>query len=268
MKGGKVPLKLISKQLGYTIVEVMIVLAVSGLMFLMAVIFINGKQQTAAFKQSTNEMTSRIQKIANDVMDGQYSDVPLECSLSASQVSATYNSGNSQGTNSDCVFLGKITHFYKASSGQPVQKFEVLSMADKRSVNNTTLPRDTIGWIEDLTDKQSISQGLEVKSMDVVDGTNVSHLDVYNIGFMQSGGDLDTGSTGYKSGAQTINLVFSGTMTGDNISSSTDFGENIKYAKSAKICLTDGTRYAQILIGGDSDSMLNVRTKQLGETAC
>lgn len=54
MKGGKSPL-------GYTVVEVMIVLAVSGIMFLVAANFINGKQQKTSFANGVNEMASRIQ---------------------------------------------------------------------------------------------------------------------------------------------------------------------------------------------------------------
>ena len=52
-----------SKQpFGYTIVEVMIVLAVSSAMFLIAANFINGKQERTAFSQGSNEMVSQLQR--------------------------------------------------------------------------------------------------------------------------------------------------------------------------------------------------------------
>ena len=74
MLGGK------NKQpLGYTIIEVMIVLAVSGLMFIIAATFINGKQQRATFTAGVNEMASELQNVIEQVNDGSYADVPLNC---------------------------------------------------------------------------------------------------------------------------------------------------------------------------------------------
>ena len=68
MNGGKRPL-------GYTIIEVMIVLAVSGVMFIIAASFISGKQESTAFTEGANEFASQLQQTIAEVADGQYSDV-------------------------------------------------------------------------------------------------------------------------------------------------------------------------------------------------
>ncbi len=267
MKGGKTPLK----TKGYTIVEVMIVLAVSGMMFVMAATFINGKQQKTAFNQGTNELGSRIQKVADDVTNGHYSDVPLSCPITGGQATASYDSSSSQGTQSKCVFLGKLVHFYAQGTGQPAQNYEVISVADNRKANDDVFPRASIGQITDLTTKQTIPQGLELKNMEVTNSVGASNTTAYSIGFKQGAGSIANALTGeYKSGAQTVGLVFSGaTQNNAAATSTTPFGTQIQPARSAKLCITDGKRYAQILIGGEGNgSQLSIRVKQLGETAC
>ena len=277
MKGGRSPLKLKAQPKGYTVVEVMIVLAVSGMMFLMAVTFINGKQQKTAFTQGTNELGSRIQKMVDDVTNGHYSDVPLSCNASGSV--SVLTSGDTQGTNSNCVFLGKVMHFYASGTGQPVQKYEVISMADLRGQTDDNFPRASIKGITGLTTQQTIPQGLELsgasgtKGMQVFDaGAGAYNDTAYSIGFIQGSGSFANAANGeYKNGAQTIRMVFSaGTNQSGPADTSSAFGMQVHAASSAKICVTDGKRYAQILIGDQNgrDSQLNIRVKQLGETAC
>jgi prepilin-type N-terminal cleavage/methylation domain-containing protein len=139
MLGGKK----LKPPLGYTIIEVMIVLAVSGVMFLIAATFINGKQERASFQTGVNEMASQIQDTINQVTDGQYSDIPLNCQgLTAGGVGAAANAGQQvtfpsiallgnpeQGGNSGCVFAGKIFHF---SLNNDPSSYEIFSMAASR----------------------------------------------------------------------------------------------------------------------------------------
>lgn len=55
---------------GYTIVEVLIFMAVSGLMFVMAVVFVSGKQANAEFRQGLYVVNSDIRSVINDVANG------------------------------------------------------------------------------------------------------------------------------------------------------------------------------------------------------
>lgn len=69
---------------GFTIVEVMIFLAVSGLTFLIAAYYINGKQTQAEFSQGMDSATATIKSLIDDVQDNNY-DFPslqdVECGL-------------------------------------------------------------------------------------------------------------------------------------------------------------------------------------------
>lgn len=240
------------RPLGYTIIEVMIVLAVSGMMFVIAANFINGKQQRTAFTQGTNEMASQIQNVIEQVSDGQYSDIPLACSFNGTTTTVT-SGAQSQGTNSTCTFLGKLFRFSSVNK----DTYKVLSLAAGRadaSTGNPTLASVDPVVITDLTSSQNIPQQLDVKNVSV--NGHVSNY--YNFGFSQGLGAASGGS--FQSGAQTVSLVYSPVNLSNPATSDTDVNGNLAYAKSAAVCLTDGTRYARILIGSpNNDSQLSVR---------
>ena len=52
-----------NKPHGYTIVEVLIFLAISSLMFLLAATFISGKQSAVEFKQGMNDINTQIKSV-------------------------------------------------------------------------------------------------------------------------------------------------------------------------------------------------------------
>jgi hypothetical protein len=269
MLGGKN--KQYRQPLGYTIIEVMIVLAVSGFMFIIAANFINGKQEKAAFTQGSNDTVSRLDKIVEEVTDGHYSDVPLQCSVVGSTLSVGTSGVGAQGQNPNCVFLGKIVRFYNAGSGHR-DHYGAYSIAAVRGI--TDFPDDLVGAISGLTTQSIVPQNLYVKSMAVKDSGGGTHGNVYNIGFLQGIGNVD-GAGVYLSGdQQPVQLAFANTSSG---SESAIAGMTVQPAKSASICLTDGTRYANILIGGavssrtysnNNNNQLSISVEQWGTTPC
>src|SRR4051812_26414068 len=73
---------------GFTIVEVMIVLAVTGLLFVSVVLVINGRQEAAQFQTSINETKSQLRQIANEVASGYFpSDDTYQCNTAGGKVS-------------------------------------------------------------------------------------------------------------------------------------------------------------------------------------
>jgi type II secretory pathway pseudopilin PulG len=120
---------------GYTIVETLIFLAVSGGMFVAAMAFISGRQAKAEFNSSVREVQSAIQDIANDVSDGYYSNLTtdgqqLTC---GSNVALGKNSGNNQGKNKDCIFIGKAMQFGPDDpDGDGNQKYNLINLVGKR----------------------------------------------------------------------------------------------------------------------------------------
>lgn len=248
--------------LGYTILEVMIVLAISGVMFLIAATFVSGKQERTAFTAGVNQMTSQIQDVIEQVIDGQYSDIPLNCTFAASGSTGTTSFGSAttaQGTNSNCVFLGKVLQF--TSDPSVPGTYNVLSLAGGRldSSDNliTTLTNadpQAITSPVDLTVNQTVPQGLSLsKIIKVTDATTGSSKSTYSLAFIQSQGALPSvGSTGnpFVGGAQTVGLYYDksdASLTPPSFSAS-----NLTPATNIDICLTDGTRYADITLGTDS----------------
>jgi prepilin-type N-terminal cleavage/methylation domain-containing protein len=274
MKGGKRPL-------GYTIIEVMIVLVISGVMFLIASQFISGKEQTTAFNQGVNVLASEIQNTIQQVTSGQYSDIPLQCTFSGGIT--TINPGtNPQGTNPECVFLGKMVRF----TGIDSPNYEVISLAGGQ-IDPTTLPASTTQQqlLNDtdpniicsgsscLTTSQLIPQQVDVTGMSVTD-TASGHVfkdQYYNIGFIQSLG-TPNGSGSFQSGAQPISMVYS-PVTTPVAQPDTSINGNVAYAQSASICLSDGptasaTQLAEITIGA-SNNQFGVTVQHLATgTVC
>lgn len=96
---------------GYTIVETLIVLAVSSALLFSAMILISGQQTKAEFLQGSRGAESRIRDVANDVINGNYDASGLSCTVGASGPPTISVGGTNQGSNSGCAFIGKVMHF-------------------------------------------------------------------------------------------------------------------------------------------------------------
>ena len=267
MNGGKKPL-------GYTIVEVMIVLAVSGMMFAIAASFINGKQANTAFTQGANELGSKIQLVIGQVTDGQYSDAAISCThTTGSTVVSAGLSGDQQGANSKCVFLGKLLHF---SVNSEPDKFNVYSVAGGRANDDNqaelTFADSVPTIIAPLTSEYTTPQSLEVTQVTATDTTGVVLAGDFMFGFLQGLGSKDkTGAL--SNGSQAISL-YAVKSVGSSIDKPTAYAKVLKTqlfaASKVQICLSDGSRHAIISLGNDDvtgqnvNSQLNVDTKIYG----
>lgn len=249
--------------LGYTIVEVMIVLAISGMMFLIAANFINGKQERASFNEGVNTMASRMQGVIDQVASGKYSDADLVCPVGGVTASP-------QGTNSTCVFLGKLIYFgYDPSNhNSSYATFTLAGLRVDTHGNPFTSPQAahaTVITSPDLTIKQTTPQNLTIHRV-TINGT----ISSFGLGFFQNPGLDSTGNIA-QGGAGTIDLYYVPSLAaGQNVI----YAENqiqagtLSRAKSADICLTDGARFADITLGTDNGNPLNVGVKMDGSTPC
>ncbi len=281
MKGGKLPR-------GYTIIEVLIVLAVSGAMFAIAANFINGKQEKTSFQQGSNEFAARVQRVIEQVTDGQYTDVPFSCSVAGPNLAFAPGAP----VQPDCVLLGKLMHFSVAPSGggpgDPKQ-YEVFSLAGSRLIAGkpVTLKSEPTPFMDttltaidqtlfSATKQATVPQNLYVDKMHVTATTGSLVIPViqnpaYSIGFIQGLGNGDATNGGYQSGAQTVLMVFVKNL--QNVTEPTAVTaintlNNVHTAVSATICVTDGNRAADIIIGSSNNSQLHVEVKQRGVAVC
>lgn len=89
-------------QTGFTIVETLIVLAVTGVMFLSTVTLISGQISKRQFRSGAYQLQTLVKDKINDVSSGYYPD--LKTSAAACSVSP---SGKDPGTNTNCDIIGK-----------------------------------------------------------------------------------------------------------------------------------------------------------------
>jgi hypothetical protein len=238
MKGGKTPL-------GYTIVEVLIVLAVSAMMFLIAANFINGKQERTAFTQGSNELVAQLQSVVDDINNGNYTDQQINCGIVGSGISFSVPPNSGQGTNQDCVFFGKLVHFYRTAGVPLPENYETFLLAAKRTADGSSLLSDAQS--PQVTSTNTTPQGLDIANIRINNAVNST-----NIGFAL---DVGTASGGpYQGGAQTISLIYLPGLSNAQAAAGNIHGSNMQVAKSATVCVTDGTRKAKILIGGTANN--------------
>jgi hypothetical protein len=89
---------------GYTIIEVIIFLTVSSALMASAMFMFQGRIPRTQFSGGVNEFDIKVQDTINDVINGYY---PTQ------QGSASCQGGGEreQGTNEDCIFLGRVLQF-------------------------------------------------------------------------------------------------------------------------------------------------------------
>lgn len=263
MKGGKRP------RGGYTIAEVLIVLAISAVMFLIATQFINGRNEKATFTAGVNEMASRLQDTIEQVNNGQYSDVPVNCNFNG--MTTSFPSGtNNQGTNAQCVFLGKVLHFSQSGSwagSENGSHYEVFSMAGGRvsaGIPVVTPIAANAKSVRGLTKQQVTAQSLRAQRV-TVNGATQS----FGIGFFQGQGSLDANNN-LQNGASPVKMYYINNLTANQTTSQAgsriDTSANLTPAQTVDICLTDGAQEAHLRLG-TNNNQLTVDVKRNGFVA-
>jgi prepilin-type N-terminal cleavage/methylation domain-containing protein len=96
---------------GYTIIEIMVVLAISSVLVLMAMTFLNGNQSQTEFSQSMRDLQSQVQSWIDSVPNGDaYGSIDdTYCHLSGNIKIDT--GGRPANASPDCIFLGKAIQF-------------------------------------------------------------------------------------------------------------------------------------------------------------
>lgn len=129
-----------SSQGGFTIVETLIVLAITGLMLGSAIALISGQQARVQFTQSMQDIQAVIQQTMNEVGAGFYpSTGNIRCTPNGNSVSLTTGT-REQGSNTGCIFVGKAIQF--ASDGANGQEFIIHSLAGRQEADSGIVDAD------------------------------------------------------------------------------------------------------------------------------
>lgn len=92
---------------GYTVVEVMIFLTISAMIFVTAQLTFRGQQGRTQFQQGMHDTVSKVQQLVGQVGSGIFPGQSIySCATSNSTGRAALSSGGSVGSNQDCIFLG------------------------------------------------------------------------------------------------------------------------------------------------------------------
>jgi type II secretory pathway pseudopilin PulG len=122
------------KSRGFTIVEVLIFLAVSSALMVSAFALISGSQNKASFTQSINDVQQQMDSVINNVANGYYADSASfqECTVDVNGTLIFSNSPTAvtKGTSSQCIFLGRFIAFTDGSD-----EYTVYNVAGRRQIS-------------------------------------------------------------------------------------------------------------------------------------
>ena len=189
---------------GYTILEVLIVLAVTGLLFVSAALMISGKQNRTNFQVGSHAIAQQIQQIVNETQSGYYPhNSNFECTAADTNVKIADIGGSDQGGNNDCIFVGKTLVFDPNSP----ESYGIYSLAGRREYNgaDVTNAKDAaIAVILTATTTQTTPNNLQyVKGRPLTDpGWNSA---AFPVAFL-SGFAASSSSSNGANGSQQIEL--------------------------------------------------------------
>ncbi len=250
---------------GFTIVETLMFLAVSAVIFAGALALLGGAQNRTMFNQAVGDFEQRMIDTINTVSSGYYSSREnFSCDYDVAGPKIT-SANRGQGTNTDCTFLGKVIRFedgdsvdimtitglrYKAVGTKKLEP-ETLAEAKPKSV---FLP----GPIDsDLVEHTKLKNGLTVKWI----GADGQASPVGAIAFLTNLGKYrDSTQTALSAGGQQIDYYgIESSSLGTNLTSLAGIidgdSSKIGYRNSTggiNICADSGTtdKHVHLLIGG------------------
>ncbi len=278
----------------FTIIEILIVLAVTSAILVSALLLIGHQQQDTEFNQAIHDIQSQIDNIINNVASGYYaSNENFECTAPGGLIKIDTVSPHSRGSNTDCIFVGRAIQFglhgqhshfnvynliglQKNSSGQLATNLDELQPValtyEPSQPASTYIASSSV----DTTERDTLLYGLTADTMSYValnpppPGGNtgvvafISSLGSYN------GPDLNSGS-------QTVGLYVADGTAIDNDEATAvnqiDYNQlptphsNLIQASHVDICFTGGTDKKAVITIGSNNRQLST-TLSVGSAPC
>jgi len=263
---------------GFTIVETLIVMAVTGFMFLAAVLLISGRTGKTQFMTATNDLKEQIQQTINETTTGYFPNSgTFKCVSGGMGMQPVLSvATQSQGTNGDCIFLGKAVQFGINGDPDSYLTYSIAGNRQQAGAEVTSLTQANPiavakygAFTGDITIKQGLENGLKAGTMKyaasagatpTVDTTGFAVLTTFAT-TTASGSDC----SGVCSGSQGLTLYAIGTgSTPLNSQAKDGFvtllnvagAANYKPTDQVKLCLNSGTtkQSAVYTIGGTGNA--------------
>lgn len=116
---------------GYTLVEVMIVLAISGVLLVSAIVLFSNQTSRTSFQTGLRDLDSKIQSWVGQVGTDYFPEIPdMHCELDDDNRPALKGGARDQGASEDCIFLGHAL-LVKLNSTQ-VEAYTVLGASTQK----------------------------------------------------------------------------------------------------------------------------------------
>lgn len=257
-----------SRQAGFTILETLIFLAVSGALFVTVAASISGSQQQTEYEQGVKDLETKIMDVANDVYQGYFpASGSGEDSCDVHPVLRVRFTGvkTTQGNNAECIFAGKAVQFHPDGANGEFQ-MKILTLVTRRIADNglpvTSLADLTVGDIKathatsgtlTMTSTEELPRGFRVRS--VADDNTTPFTVAFISGFSTT---ATSGSSSYTGAPETEVRTITGSERGDNDDEVQDRLENpTNYvdlpAGGLRLCIEQGAdgRRALLVLGRD-----------------
>jgi len=250
-------------QSGFTIVETLIVVAVSSALLVSAVLLVADKQRKVEFNQAAQDIQAVIQQVASETSAGHYpSGNNISCTISGG-APVIVNGVTAQGSNTDCIFLGRAIQFGNAGAKDAYIIHTIAGYQRNNGSMVTAAPRAI-----NLDSARTVGMarnGLEAVAMRYVDISGTEPIS--GVAFLQGLGQVDTNSN-YISGSQQATVVplRNSATTGTNntlllvTSINTQIGTTpappVNPSGGVQICFKGGTDlWAQITIASNGRAL-------------
>lgn len=262
------------KTRGYTIVEAMIVLAVTGALIIMVMRTVSGQRERAEFRQAINDIQTQINDVINNVATGYYNNTGnVHCVAGpGGPVLSSFN--QEQGTNEGCIFLGQAIQFQVDSDKNAYKIYDIAGLRRDSGGNavenlNEALPKAIANPPAgvDTSQSKTLQYGLEAARMYYRHGADAP-IDISAVAFTSSfasysGGDLTSGShrvelQPVQNTAGIGSSAVAAAINKDNLGLIPDGG--------VVICFNGGSQHGIITIGGNARQLTTDLV--IGQGAC
>lgn len=244
---------------GYTIVEVMIVLAISSALFSVAILGYSSQNRKTGFTNAVRDLELTIQDTLNDVSTGYYPNSGnLTCTRTGSPAAyPKVEAGSSQqGTNQDCIFVGKAIDLNSEPADNTFEIYTIMglknSSTDREKLANSiedSANRTIANVYQGAIESHTVNNSIDVKRTIVGDGSTSTPSNGFAVVSGFGGGELGG------AGATTNQVSVASVDTGYNYGSETQLAiRSSDLNQTITICVEEGrggpnARHATIKIG-------------------
>jgi len=259
---------------GFTIVEILIFLAVSSLLLVGAFSLITGQQARTEFSQSIRDIQTQIDDVINTVASGYYvKSSDFKCTSTAGGPPNIVSGVQEQGTNKGCIFIGRAMQFGIQSQPSRFNTYNLVGLQYKDPCCNNLVTDldDAKTRVQDPTDHRTLLYGLNTTNMTYRSIGSVVDNDVGVVAFVSSLGTPNVASSGLISGSQTVDLY---AVENSNLNKPAANGialinaGKLTAASQVTICFEGGINQSGLITIGSNNRQLSTKLEIKNSTDC